>query len=99
MLQKFNITATVQLMVTASISILPLIINIMAGKINNEQTKDAWKKELKLNVKHMVSELTDVHQYLAKTFLINDYSVLNNRENSVYFSAESLRNNEGETSL
>jgi hypothetical protein len=90
MLQKFNITATVQLMVTASISILPLIINIMAGKINNEQTKDAWKKELKLKVKHMVSELTDVHQDLAKTFLIIGEKHVNNRENSVYFSAEDL---------
>mgnify|MGYP002804069528 FL=1 len=92
MLHKFHITAAVQLVVTASISIFPLIFKIVAWNINNEQTKDVWKEELKLNVKHMVKNLTDNNEELGKTFLIQG-KVVKNKEQSKDVSAKSSEKN------
>ena len=88
MLHKFHITAAVQVMVTASISILPLIFKIVAWNISNEQTKDVWKEEIKLNVKHMVKKLVDNNGELGKTFLIQG-EVAKNKKQSKDVAAKS----------
>ena len=80
MLHKFHITAAVQVVATVSISILPLIFKIVAWNDSNEQTKDVWKEELKLNVKNMVKKLTANDGELGKTFLIQGKVVKNKKE-------------------
>ena len=79
MLHKFHITAAVQVVATASISIVPFIFKIVTWNDSNEQTKDVWKEELKLNVKHMVKKLTVNDRELGKTFLIQSKVVKNKK--------------------
>ena len=70
MLHTFNTTAVVQVVTTASVSILPKVFDMAAWKIDDAETKEAWKAELKLNVKSRGDKLTAERQELAKAVLI-----------------------------
>ena len=57
MLHDFHITATIQVITTASLGIMPHVFNMVASKTSEEREK-AWIEKLKLNVKYLVEEQT-----------------------------------------
>jgi hypothetical protein len=57
MLHTFNTTAAVQVVTTASVGVLPYIFNMVSWKNSAEERKEAWKEEMKLNVKRRVGKL------------------------------------------
>ena len=69
MLNEFNVSGLVQIVITASLGVMPHILNMVALK-TNEERKKAWTEELKLNVKYMVEDLTRDDPALARTVLI-----------------------------
>jgi septal ring factor EnvC (AmiA/AmiB activator) len=56
MLHTFNTTAAVQVVTTASVGVLPYIFNMVSWKNSAEERKEAWKEEMKLNVKRRVGK-------------------------------------------
>ena len=69
MLNKFNVSGLVQIVITASLGVMPHVFNMLALKANEERKK-AWNEKLKLNVKYMVEELIREDPELARTVLI-----------------------------
>ncbi len=57
MLHAFHITAAVQVITTASVSIMPHVLNMVALK-TSEEKEEAWKEKLKLNIKYIMEKLT-----------------------------------------
>ena len=57
MLRIFKTTVAVKVVVTASLSILPQIFNTIGWNAGGEDRKEAWKKELKQNVKRFVKAI------------------------------------------
>ena len=57
MLHSFNTSDAVKVLVTASVGILPHIFNKISRNAEGEGRKEAWKKELKENVKRLVNEI------------------------------------------
>ena len=55
LLREFEVTGFVQVLTTASLSVMPRIFN-MATLKTSEQMKEAWKEKMKLNVKYMVEK-------------------------------------------
>ena len=68
-LNKFHVGGLVQIVITASLGVMPHILNMVALKANEERKK-AWNEKLKLNVKYMVEELIREGPALARTVLI-----------------------------
>ena len=68
-LNKFHVGGLVQIVITASLGVMPHILNMVALKANEERKK-AWNEKLKLNVKYMVEELIREDPALARTVLI-----------------------------
>ena len=68
-LHEFNVTGVIQVVTTASLSVMPQIFNMVALK-TNEEKKKAWEEELKVNVKWMVKDLVRGDPKLAQTVLI-----------------------------
>ena len=68
MLNKFNVTGLVQVVTTASVGIMPHILNMVALKTSEARTK-AKNENFKLNIKNMVEELIGQDQKLARTVL------------------------------
>ena len=68
-LNKFHVGGLVQIVITASLGVMPHILNMVALKANEERKK-AWNEKLKLNVKYMVEDLTREDRELARTVLI-----------------------------
>jgi hypothetical protein len=56
-LQANDVSPTVQLLTTFSVSVFPYVMNTVAAKKGEEQ-KDAWIEQLKHRVKPLVDELT-----------------------------------------
>ena len=69
MLNEFNVTGLVQVVTTASVSVMPHVFNMVASKTSEAKTK-AWNDQLKMNVKYMVEDLTREDPELARTVLI-----------------------------
>ena len=69
MLNESNVAGLVQVVTTASLGVVPHILN-MVGLKPNEERKKAWNEKLKLNVKYMVEELSRKNAALAQTVLI-----------------------------
>ena len=59
MLHTFNSPAAVQVVITASVSILPHILNTIFWNAGEEDRKEAWKKEMKINVKGLVETIPE----------------------------------------
>ena len=57
MLHTLNTTATYKVVATASVGILPSILNTIAWNAGGESRNEAWKKELKENVKRLVKTI------------------------------------------
>ena len=68
-LQVNNVSPTVQLLTTFSVSAFPYIMNTIAAKKGDEQ-KSAWKEQLKHRVKALVNKLTVDKPELRRTQLI-----------------------------
>ena len=68
-LNKFHVGGLVQIVITASLGVMPHILNMVALKANEERKK-AWNEKLKLNVKYMVEDLTRENPELGRTVLI-----------------------------
>ena len=69
MLSKFHVGALFQIVITASLGVMPHVFNMLVLKANEERKK-AWNEKLKLNVKYMVEELIREDRELARTVLI-----------------------------
>ena len=69
LLNEFNVIALVQVVTTASVSVMPHVFNMVASKTSEAKTK-AWNEQLKMNVKYMVEDLTRENPELARTVLI-----------------------------
>ena len=69
MLDKFHVGGLFQIVITASLGVMPHVFNTLALKANEERKK-AWNEKLKLNVKYMVEELIREDRELARTVLI-----------------------------
>ena len=69
MLREFEVTGFIQVLITASVGVMPHILN-MATMKTSEQMKQAWKEKMKLNVKYMVDELVHDDLELAQTEVI-----------------------------
>ena len=69
MLNKFHVGGLFQIVITASVGVMPHVFNMLVLKANEERKK-AWNEKLKLNVKYMVEELTREDRELARTVLI-----------------------------
>ena len=74
-LHQFNITSSIQLLITASISIAPKLFDTIALTAGMQEKKEAWKEELQLKVKRIVkNEISkadeDEKKKLLKTILI-----------------------------
>jgi hypothetical protein len=69
MLNEFNVVGVVQVVTTASLGIMPHILNMVALK-TSEERKKAWEEKLKLNVKRMVEELVREDPQRARTVFI-----------------------------
>lgn len=69
MLQEFNVTPAVGLVTTASLAIIPRMFSIAHLQKDNEELNKARKKELKLQVEHMVKEEIEKKPELAQTVL------------------------------
>ena len=59
MLHTFNTTAAIKVVVTASIGILPRIFNTITWNAGGEERKEAWEKDMKLNLKRMIKAIPD----------------------------------------
>ena len=57
MLRAFNTTATIKVLATASVGILPHMCNTIFWDAKGGDGKEPWKKELKENVKRLVETL------------------------------------------
>ena len=57
MLRAFNTTATIKVLATASVGILPHMFNTIFWDAKGGDGKELWKKELKENVKRLVETL------------------------------------------
>ena len=57
MLRAFNTTATIKVLATASVGILPHMFNTIFWNAKGGDGKEPWKKELKENVKRLVETL------------------------------------------
>ena len=57
------------ILTTASLGVMPLILNMAALKMS-EQMKEAWKEKIKLNVTYMVEELVHKDSTQAQTEVI-----------------------------
>ena len=68
-LNKFHVGGLFQIVITASLGVMPHILNMVALKANEERKK-AWNEKLKLNVKYMVEDLTRENPELGRTVLI-----------------------------
>ena len=68
-LNEFNVTGLVQIVVTASLGVMPHILNTVALK-TSEEMKKAGDEKLKMKVKYMVDDLTREDPELARTMLI-----------------------------
>ncbi len=68
-LQATDVSSTVQLLTTFSVSAFPYIMNTVAGKKGEEQM-DAWKEQLKHSVKPLLNTLTADKPDLRRTQLI-----------------------------
>ena len=84
LLNEFNVNGLVQVVTTASVSVMPHVFNMVASKTSEAKTK-AWNEQLKVNVKYMVEDLTREDPELARTRLImeeemeeNDDATANN---------------------
>ena len=69
MLNEFSFTGSVQVIMTASLGVMPHIFN-MVGLKTSEEEKKAQEEKLKLNVKYMVEDLLRADPELARTVLI-----------------------------
>ena len=69
LLNEFNVTGLVQVLTTASVSVMPYVFNMVALKTSEAKTK-ALNDQLKMKVKLMVEDLTRKHPELARTVLI-----------------------------
>lgn len=69
MLHSFHITATVQVVTTACVGVMPHVFNVVALKISEKRDK-AWNEKLKINVKHIVRSLIVNKPKLAQTVVI-----------------------------
>ena len=72
---RFNITTSVQVLFTAIITIAPKVFDTIALTAGTQEKKEAWKKELQLNVKRMVKKemgkaKADEKEMLLKTHLV-----------------------------
>ena len=65
-LQASDVSPTVQLLTTVSVSAFPYIMNIVGAKKGEDQ-KDAWKEQLKQRVKPLVDKLTAGKPELRRT--------------------------------
>ena len=82
LLQEFNVTPAVGVVTTASLAIIPRLFSIAHLQKENKELNKAWKKELKLKVKHMVKEAIEKNPDLAQTVLIVKYTLEDENENS-----------------
>ena len=69
MLNEFNVTGLVQVVTTASLGVMPHILNMLEVNMSEAKMK-AWNENLKMNVKYMVEELIRKDPKLAQTVLI-----------------------------
>ena len=69
MLNQFNVTDLVQVVTTASLGVMPHILNIVGLK-TSEEGKKAWNEKFRLNVKNLVEELIREDPARARTMLI-----------------------------
>ena len=69
LLNELNVNGLVQIVTTASVSVMPHVFNMVASKTSEAKTK-AWNDQLKMNVKYMVEALTREDPELARTVLI-----------------------------
>ena len=67
-LNEFNVTGIVQVVTTASLGIMPHILNMVALK-TSEERKKAWDERFKLSIKYMVEELIEEDCALGGTIL------------------------------
>ena len=87
-LQTNDVSPTVQLLTTLSVSAVPYIMNTVAGKKGEEQ-KDAEKEQLKHSVKPLVDTLTADNPDLRRTQLIIQHEVVDpDRDEPFYFYNE-----------
>ena len=71
MLSEFNVTGVIQVVTTASLGVMPHVLN-MVGLKTSEERKKAWNEKLKLNVKYMVEKLIRKDSKLAQAVLITE---------------------------
>ena len=69
LLNEFNLTGLVQIVTTASLGVMPHILNTVTLKMSKERKK-AWNEKLKMNVRYMVEKLIGEDPELARTVLI-----------------------------
>ena len=69
MLNEFNVSALVQVVTTASLGVVPHILNTVGLKTSEAKTK-ASNEQLKIKVKYMVEQLIRKHPKLGRTVLI-----------------------------
>ena len=69
MLNQFNVTGLVQVVITASLGVMPHIFNMVGSKTSEAKTK-VHNENLKRNVKYMVQELIREDPELARTVVI-----------------------------
>ena len=69
MLNEFSVTGIVQVIMTASLGVMPHVFNMIALKTSEEEKK-AREEKLKLNVKYMLEDLLLADPELARTVLI-----------------------------
>ena len=68
-LQASDISPTVQMITTFSVSALPYIMNTFAGK-NGDEEKSAWKENLQAEVKYLVKKRIADNPELARTSIV-----------------------------
>ena len=91
MLNEFNVTGLVQVVTTASLGVMPHIFNMVALKTSEAKTK-AHYENLKLNVKYMVEELIREDPELARTVLIMEQDLDDDKKPANYSYDQILRN-------
>jgi hypothetical protein len=74
-LQANDVSPTVQLLTTFSVSVFPYVMNTVASKKGDEQ-RDAWKEQLKHRVKPLVDELTTDKPDLREIQLIVRHGIV-----------------------
>ena len=77
MLNEFNVTGLVQVITTASLGVMPHILNTIALKTNKERKK-AKNEKLKLNVRYRVEEL------ISKNVKLYNYLIKNAKNTTIY---------------